>query len=92
MNQESALAAVKLTFDKKMLPLIPLMAFQALNMVGQASIYISFWVMIIEAAVDTKGNKVHQDMHENQKIAIALKTYPAFGVGQVLGTWPMGYI
>ena len=78
--------------DKRMHPIVPLIIFRAMNLSSQASVYVNFWVLLISETEDSNGQKVHADWSEDKKIATAVSTYVALGLGMVFGPWPMGIL
>lgn len=92
MNEESKLASFKFIFDKRMLPFIPFTVFRSMSFGSQAAVYINFWVMLINSSVDQDGEKTFKDLSSDEKIAQAILTYIAMGVGMVVGPWPLGLL
>ena len=70
--------------------LVPLLVFRGMNLACQASVFIGFWVLLITNTEDQNGSKPNQS--EDEKIAIAMKTYVTLGFGMAFGPQLMGIL
>ena len=75
-----------------MCQLVPLLVFRGMNLACQASVFIGFWVLLITHTEDHNGYKPNQFLSEDEKIAIAIKTYITLGFGMAFGPQLMGIL
>lgn len=63
-----------------------------MSSLGHASVYVNFWIQLMNRTIDENGNKMFEHLTEDEKTSDAVNTYIALAVGMVLGPSPMGII
>jgi len=66
--------------------------YKGLTLAGFASIYINFFVFLIDQTKNDEGKLMKNSLKAEQKISRAVLTYISLGIGMVVGPFPMGFL